>query len=303
MRRRPRGDPELARLDALTGEQRKAELDALIAESLRADEPRPTPSEPAASVPTVEQLVAAEVQRQRERDLQAAEAAAVDRLRCPVGRGCWRCGAEYSWVRADEPDPWDVTPQGAECVWCHNEGVLLDRYGDTDDDRRVRTIARLLDETGLPLRAMGDPHAFAGIRLWFSEFPAAEPTVEPEQRWSHIDRADLRTQWDAVAHGYDPATTEPEITRDDRCEECGGTERFAERSRTSFPCGVCEACVGNSPNLCHDWQSPLVAGECVDCRIAWTAQATGRVPGWWLRRKGKRLPPWARQFAAESVSA
>lgn len=297
MRRRARRDPELARLDGLGAEGRRAELAALAA-SL--DEP--TPPRPA---PTVAEQVRAELERQREADRQAAEDRELKRCRHPDGGGCWRCGAAFSFT-ADDP-AWGVSADGCECVTCWNEQVLVadlrPRAGDTASDLKVRWLAHLLDVSSLPMRVLADPAVFASVPLWFSEFPDARP-VAPELRWAHLgDRTELRRRWDALASSDGtPPPAEPEIMQGERCEECGCVERFAERSRWSSPCGVCEACVGNTPNLCNDRQSALMAGACIDCRVGWAAAASGSLPGWWVRRRGKRLPSWARPLV-EQVSA
>jgi hypothetical protein len=282
---RRRRTPEHRRLDRLGPEGRRAEI-ARLAESLDVADPRPASPEPA---PSVEQVVARELARVRQVERQMVEQAELDRRRCPVGRGCWRCGVLYS--DTDDPQPWDVTAEGAACVWCHNDGVLLDRYGDTDDDRRVRTIARLLGETGLPMRAVSDPHAFAGIGLWFSEHPDAAPSVGEEQRWSHLDRAELRAQWNAIASGDGVGLPEvPEIEEGrTACKECGCREWFpAQESTTRFEDGHAEYRI-------------MAPARCVDCSVLWIAHVTGRVPEWWVERRGKRTPDWAKQLMEVSA--
>ena len=85
----------------------------------------------------------------------------------------------------------------------------------------------------------------------------------------------------------------------DQCDECGGDDRFAvdvpwARDR---PCGECERCLGHTPNLCTNPQIPPPGrGGCVDCTVAWLAQVNGTVPRWWVERRAKRLPEWAKQF-------
>jgi hypothetical protein len=185
--------------------RRKRQFDKAIAEArgtldeihaMTAAVPR---SSAVTDAPNVAALVAREVERQRRAERVAVEAAEVERWRCPDARGgCWTCGLAFCRLLDDSPG-WTVTTSGAECVECWNERMIFDRVGDIEDDRRVRTIAHLLGEVGLPLRAVADPHAFRVVRVWFKEFPSAEPVLDDADRWAHVDRQALRAQWDAIA--------------------------------------------------------------------------------------------------------
>jgi hypothetical protein len=39
----------------------------------------------------------------------------------------------------------------------------------------------------------------------------------------------------------------------------------------------------------------------VDCSVLWIAHVTGRVPEWWVERRGKRTPDWAKQLMEVSA--
>jgi hypothetical protein len=275
-----------------------ARLRAEFEELNAADPPIASSSEPA---PDLVALVAAEVERQRERDRQAVEAAEVARRSHPTGSGCAHCGAPYS--DTGDPDPWSMLDEGLVCVECWNDHVIYDRLTDTSADRKVRVIAALLGLDGLPLLAVGNPTVFAGIKVWFTEHDA-EPASE---RWAHLgDCKTLREQWDAVVAG--PPAPDPEIVEvDEPCEECGSHDRFLRRdSSVNVACGRCETCVDlnlaagtllRGHRRCSNPQVVEAAGTCVDCSVCWIAGASGNVPAWWIKRRGKRLPDWARQLA------
>jgi hypothetical protein len=298
---------------------RRRQIARLRDEALTPPRPQPDVATPgttskgraAAEAPDVAALVRAEVEQQRHRDRRAAEAAEVESFRCPVGRGCWRCGLGYCntrrWRSADVGgaqgvigDPelvpgWTITPQGAECLFCTSDPAIAPRAGDTADDVRVRVIAALLDLPGVPMRALGDPGAFASCRLWFIEHPDAEPAVDVDDRWRHVNLDTLRRSWDAIAEGRDEAVPDPPIMTDDPCPSCGCTERFVIRHAEMPREGT-----GRDGRLTtEDWDNTHfvpIAGDCVDCSIAWRAQASGYVPSWWIERRGRELPGWAKQF-------
>jgi hypothetical protein len=90
----------------------------------------------------------------------------------------------------------------------------------TAADCRVSAIRRLLGTT-LPLRALGDPNAFAGVRVYWREHPGAPPAISPEQRWRHVNRAELAEQWNAIANPHvEPQERKPRTTACPRCGTC-----------------------------------------------------------------------------------
>jgi hypothetical protein len=207
------------------GEQRAAAFEAAVVAAqadlgaMRGPAPATLPSPP-----DVATLVAAELDRRA----QAAEAADLDRYRCPSGGGCCYCGAAaVAAVSVDGPAPgWHSDVHGSRCEACDQE--LFSRIGDTDADRRIRVALRLLDlEHDQPLLAVGNPQAFAHIPVWFYEHPGAAPVWEREQRFAYIDVAALRRQWDAIVAPPPPADTRPR-RRGARCGTCGTRVKIVE---------------------------------------------------------------------------
>jgi hypothetical protein len=284
-----RRSPELRRLDRLTPAERKAELDALAAEALASDDPRPP-------APTVEQLVAREVERQRRAEAEAAELAESARYAHPAGSGCAWCGRAFA-VLATETGPvpdWHQAPGGTICGHCVD---VSDEAHGIVGEAKV-TVARRLLGVPIPLRAMGDSAAFETLTLFFAEHEGAEPSWP--DGWQHVDLEALRVQWDTLAASDgSPPPDEPAIEtfRGQPCETCRGVERFVRRASSRDivvpPPGA---------RYSDDGEDVVMPGECVDCVVAWMAQASGSLPGWWIERRGKRLPSWAKPLV-EAVPA
>jgi hypothetical protein len=239
-----------------------------------------TPSETASDVASV---VRAELARARQAEREAAERAETARFAHPDS-GCAWCGRRYAAL-ATESGPvsdWHTTPDGAICGFCRD--TLDDAQGIVGEAKV--TIARGLLDVPIPLRAMGDVAAFDTLTLFFVEHEGVEPSW-PEG-WLHVDVEALRAQWNEIASSDgSPPPAEPEIMRGERCEECGGTDRFV-----TYVAGA-RALPDSSG---YEPTSVPAPGACADCSVLWMAQATGRVPEWWLRRKGTKLPAWAKQL-------
>jgi hypothetical protein len=188
------------------------------------DQPRRRPTSPLSS--------AREIEHQRKRERQAAEAAALARLTHPTGGGCAWCG--ISWSNTDHPKPWTSLDGQLLCLGCWNEHCINDPLTDSSDDRRVRRVAALLGLDGLPLLAVGNSSAFAGVRVWFDQHPDAVPVSDHADRWRHVDVDQLRAEWDRVNRGYHgqflgPSVAGPELPlpptrRGKKCPECGGRD-------------------------------------------------------------------------------
>jgi hypothetical protein len=190
----------------------QADLDAIAAMHRR---PAPATSPPS-DVAALAGLVAAELDRREAERARADADASYDRGRAPNGEPCTACGIESCLVN-DTPG-WRTDPEPSHGYWC--EACWRDLHRDTQTiaDYRINAITQRLGCT-IPLRAMGDPTAFAGVRVFWREFPGAPPAVRPEQRWQHVDLDSLRRQWEAVAN---PRVAPPDIPRRTTpCPRCG----------------------------------------------------------------------------------
>jgi hypothetical protein len=184
IRRRDRA--ELRRLDRLSPEQRKVELDHLAAEALA--DPQPDVE---AAVARVLDRRAQALAEQRERDVY-------DSGRAPNGRPCRRCGIESVQARAGMT-AWLADGDGYRCGACDAE--LFRTLAEADDDRRVRLAMRLLGITSIPIAAL-TPHLFAGhLKVWWYE-QDAPPARHPDARFGHVGLPALQRDWDAVVAGY-----------------------------------------------------------------------------------------------------
>jgi hypothetical protein len=246
--------------------------------------PQPATSSAGASAApaSVAEAVAAELERREREDAERRESAEYEAFRSPDSQPCPRCGvetcAEIGHDRSLSPSWW-ADHLGFSCGRCRRE-LRIGTAGETDDDVRVRAVQRLLGLRALPAAAVAEPHRFRRMPVWWIEHEGAEPAVRPEDRWAHADRAALRAEWDRVASGRDgPDPAAPEIVKGPRCEACGCTDRLVRHVER----------MGG--------RMAKVPDRCVDCRVQWLAQASGRVPDWWLVRKGRTVPSWAREFA------
>jgi hypothetical protein len=233
MRRKPRRSPELRRLDALGIEGRRAEVARIIAE---VDQPAPV---------DVEAAVARVLDQRELARAEAAEQAAYDKGRAPDRRPCARCGIESSTgVKRDRSEMplWHPDDGGrCHCGACHSE-LSFDRLGLTDADRKVAVALRLLGlDKNIPMAAAGSSHLFAGLRrLWHYECSDAPPAQHPDGRWQHIDRAQLRSDFDAIVgawHGHTDGTPPPPPSYGP-CPACG-TERSYRTPHGIIRCGTC----------------------------------------------------------------
>jgi hypothetical protein len=232
VRRRDRRSPEQRRLDKMTSEQRAAEIQRVLAE-----ETEPAPVD-------IEAAVASVLDR-RERDrAEAAEQAAYDKGRAPDRRPCARCGIESSTgVKRDRSEMplWHPDDGGRyHCGACHSE-LSFDRLGLTDADRKVAVALRLLGlDRSIPLAAAGSPHIFDGLTVWHSQHGDAQPARHPDHRWSHIDRGQLRSDFDAIVgawHGHTDGTPPPPPSYGP-CPACG-TDRGYRTPHGIIRCGTC----------------------------------------------------------------
>jgi hypothetical protein len=232
-RRRERRSSELTRLDAMTPEQRAAEVARIIAE---VDEPEPAPAD-------VEAAVARVLDQRELARTEAAAAAAYDKGRAPDRRPCARCGIESSTrVKPDgsEQPLWHPDGGRYHCGACHSE-LSFDRLGLTDADRKVAVALRLLGlDKSIPMAAAGSSHSFAGLRLWHHECSDAPPAQHPDGRWQHVDRVQLRSDFDAIVgayHGHTDGTPSlpPPLGP---CPACG-VEASYRTAQGIIRCGGC----------------------------------------------------------------
>jgi hypothetical protein len=259
------------RAEERAGAERAAAFEAAVAAAQAEPDTMPRRAAAAAagvpSSPDVAALVAAEFDRRT----QAAEAVDLDRFRCPSGGGCCYCGAAaVAAVSADGRSPgWHSDVHGYRCELCDQE--LHSRIADTDADRRVRVALKLLGlEHAQPLLAVGNPQRFAGIRVWFYEFPDAVPVWEASQRFAHVDVGHLREAWRAIVAPAPPAGTRPR-RRGARCGTCGTWVKIVE-ARSSPHGPPTDAAAGpwtRDENGVYTWEQLL----CLECTRRWFAAA------------------------------
>jgi hypothetical protein len=250
-----------ATFDAEIAEARELIADLKAPEQMSAD---PRPAGPSEQTVDVAELVAAEFERQRRANIEAAEAAEIARRAHPDGSGCAWCGIAYS--NTDHEEPWTSADGQLVCIDDWNWHVIHTRVSDTPADRRVRVIAALLGLDGLPLLAVGAPHAFDGVKVWFSEFSDAAP--HPERRWAHIDLAELRRSWDRVIAGPEPPP--PPTRRGPKCPDCGGRDYLVltDQPVSHWP-------IEGAEIADEAYFERLQRSTCVTCRRNWLPQAGG----------------------------
>lgn len=231
---------------------------------------RPRPAA-APSPPDVARLVAAEVARQRTAEALAADQADYDRARAPDRQPCRRCGIETCWIPNDQggaPGWFTDDGGGWRCAACDAE--FWERAGSTEADRKMRVLLRLLDmEHSIPMRALGDPGAFAHIPVWFHEHAGARPAVVLEARFAHVDGDRLRQQWEQVLHPPPPADTRPR-RRGRRCATCHTTTRIVEtRSSPHSPPTDEAAGPWRMEDGVYTWEEE----HCLECLRRWFTAA------------------------------
>jgi hypothetical protein len=161
-------------------------------------------------------VVRAELARAEAERTRAEADALYDRGRAPNGRPCTACGIESCLVNG--APGWHTDPEPTYGYWCAACWRDLHRDCQAVADYRVNAIVMLLGCT-IPLRAMGNPGAFAGVRVYWREHPGARPATHPDSRWSHVDKVVLAKQWEAVAN---PRVEPPDIPpRTTPCPRCG----------------------------------------------------------------------------------
>jgi hypothetical protein len=204
------------------GEERARAFEAAVAAAQADLDAMDGPPAPVPPPPDVAALVAAELARHRQAEAAAIEAAEADRFACPTG-ACAYCA--LGAVRTPNAEggfspAWHTDPHGHRCGIC--DGELFSRIADTDADRRVRVMLRLLGlEHSQPLRALGNPEAFAGIPVWHYEHRGAPPVWTEADRFAHVDRDRLRQQWDVVARPRREVPPEVIAEHSQPCPRCG----------------------------------------------------------------------------------
>jgi hypothetical protein len=201
---RRRRSAELARLDELGPEGRQAEIQRILAAGTE-----PAPVDVEAAVHRVLD------QRQREQ-ADRRERAAYDAGRSPSRTPCTHCGIESIEVASGRP--WHIDPVGGHyCALCDRR--FCGTPGAIDADRRLSLIVELLG-VGVPIRVLDNPQLVAGIPVWHREHPGAPPATTFAERFRHIDREQLRSQWEAIAYPRaDVSATRFE--KREPCPRCG----------------------------------------------------------------------------------
>ena len=216
-------------------DRRRAEFDQAIAEARRdLDDIRPPARPPAAPASDIAVAVAAELDRRQRAEAEAAERAEVDRLACPDGRGCRRCGVSHAGQKQWTPGPsggyavsiepdWERDGDGWRCPGCTQDYFRM--VTQTDSDRRIEAIFDRLGGS-IPFVAYAHPERFEHVPVWFSEHPDAEPSLRP---WAFLDVERLRAEIDAIVA---PEVTPPAYTRREPCPDCGVRDKWAQVDMT-----------------------------------------------------------------------
>jgi hypothetical protein len=238
--RKPRPDPAAA--------ARQQAFDQAVAEAragldvLRQPGPLTpvTPPATAAGPADVAALVDEALARREAEAAAAAERAELERMACPDGRGCRRCGVSHAARQVLQGDAdrgftahlepgWERDGQGWRCPQCTADYFRM--MGQTDTDRRIECIVDRLGGS-VPFVAYAHAERFARVRVWFHEHPDAEPSTVP---WAWLDLDRLRAVWDAAANPAPP--DERPRRRGKRCDVCGTRTKLVEERTAELPSG------------------------------------------------------------------
>lgn len=197
---------ELRRLNRLTPEQRKTELDRVAAEALA--DPAPAVDVEA----TVRRVIAEREAERAERRRQAR----YDAGRSPSRTPCTHCG--LGSVEVPVGRPWHIDPAGGHyCAAC--EQRFYGTPGAIDADRKLSLIVEKLG-VGVPIRVLDNPQLVGSIPVWHREFPAAPPATTYAERFRHIDVEQLRARWEAIAYPQADVSA-ARFEKREPCPRCG----------------------------------------------------------------------------------